>query len=166
VLAGAESTGKTTLAERLAAHYGTVWVPEHARSYLEARGGRFDVSDITRIAVEHAASEDAALCHARRLIVCDTDALVTSVYAELYFGTVPPVVARLADERPADLTLLLDVDVPWVDDGFRDLPHLRAELDALFRRALERRKLSFVRISGDFGERWRAAVAAIDGVLR
>jgi NadR type nicotinamide-nucleotide adenylyltransferase len=38
-LVGAESTGKTTLAQALAAHFGTVWVPEFARAYLLARGG-------------------------------------------------------------------------------------------------------------------------------
>ena len=34
VVYGPESTGKTTLAARLAEHYRTVWVPEYARSYL------------------------------------------------------------------------------------------------------------------------------------
>ena len=34
VVFGPESTGKSTLAERLARHYGTVWVPEYARGYL------------------------------------------------------------------------------------------------------------------------------------
>src|SRR5690606_23106783 len=33
---GAESTGKTTLAQALAAHHETVWVPEYARIWLES----------------------------------------------------------------------------------------------------------------------------------
>lgn len=36
VLVGAESTGKTTLAARLAAHLGVAWVPEYGREYCEA----------------------------------------------------------------------------------------------------------------------------------
>ena len=36
---GPESVGKTTLAQKLARHLGTVWVPEYARTYLEQRGG-------------------------------------------------------------------------------------------------------------------------------
>ncbi len=37
VLIGAESTGKTTLAQRLARHYDTTWVPEVGREYWEAK---------------------------------------------------------------------------------------------------------------------------------
>ena len=37
VLFGPESTGKTTLSEKLARHYSTVWVPEYAREYLQKK---------------------------------------------------------------------------------------------------------------------------------
>src|SRR4051812_43153596 len=39
---GPESTGKSTLARRLADHFGTAWVPEYARTLLEAKGGQLD----------------------------------------------------------------------------------------------------------------------------
>ena len=35
VLYGPESTGKTTLARKLSAHYKAPWVPEFARDYLQ-----------------------------------------------------------------------------------------------------------------------------------
>ncbi|MBK7030628.1 MAG: ATP-binding protein [Bacteroidales bacterium] len=34
-ITGPESTGKSWLAEQLAEYYGTVWVPEFAREFLE-----------------------------------------------------------------------------------------------------------------------------------
>jgi nicotinamide riboside kinase len=37
VVIGAESTGKTTLAQALAENLGTVWVPEYGRWYWEGR---------------------------------------------------------------------------------------------------------------------------------
>ena len=37
VLFGPESTGKTTLAKKLAYHFQTNWVPEFAREYLEKK---------------------------------------------------------------------------------------------------------------------------------
>ena len=37
VLFGPESTGKTVLAEQLAAHFNTVWTPEFSRLYAEAK---------------------------------------------------------------------------------------------------------------------------------
>ena len=39
---GAESSGTTTLAAALAAHYNTVWVPEYGRAYYEAKIRRPD----------------------------------------------------------------------------------------------------------------------------
>ena len=35
VLFGPESSGKTTLATQLAAHFNAQWVPEYMRTYLE-----------------------------------------------------------------------------------------------------------------------------------
>jgi nicotinamide riboside kinase len=35
---GAESTGKSTLAEALAMYYDTVWVPEYLREFVEVQG--------------------------------------------------------------------------------------------------------------------------------
>ena len=35
VLFGPESTGKTTLSKALADHFGTLWVAEYAREYLQ-----------------------------------------------------------------------------------------------------------------------------------
>jgi hypothetical protein len=37
VLIGAESTGKTTLAQELARHFNTCWVPEYGREYWEKK---------------------------------------------------------------------------------------------------------------------------------
>src|SRR5207237_9711620 len=39
-IVGAESTGKTTLAEKLARYFQTVWVPEYGREYTEVNVGR------------------------------------------------------------------------------------------------------------------------------
>ena len=49
-IVGPESTGKTTLAKQLAAHYRTAWVEEYARAYLGTRGGVYQEQDLVRIA--------------------------------------------------------------------------------------------------------------------
>ena len=38
VVTGSECTGKTTLATELAQHYGTAWVTEFVRQFVEAKG--------------------------------------------------------------------------------------------------------------------------------
>jgi NadR type nicotinamide-nucleotide adenylyltransferase len=163
---GPESTGKTTLARRLAEHFRTAWVPEYARTLLESRGDEVRADDMDQIARGQAASEDALARNANRVLVADTDPLATLIWSDVLFGTVSPVVRELADARAADLYLLTDADVPWVADPVRYLPEggrkffdrCRAELEVRGRRSVE--------IRGSWDERFRTAVAAVEALFR
>jgi NadR type nicotinamide-nucleotide adenylyltransferase len=78
-LVGAESTGKTTLAKALAAHYLTSWVREYGREYSErkhtgAAGYNWTADEFTHIAQIQADRENAAARHANKILICDTDA--------------------------------------------------------------------------------------------
>jgi NadR type nicotinamide-nucleotide adenylyltransferase len=162
---GPESTGKSTLAARLAAHYGTVWVPEWARTHLDPKGGVCVPEDFPLIALGQAASEDALARQARRVLVCDTDTLTTTVWSDVYLQRCEPWITALADRRRHDLYLLCDIDVPWVDDRQRDMPHRREEFLARMRGALDAGGRPWAWIRGDWDARFRAAVAAIDALL-
>lgn len=169
VLVGSESTGKTTLAERLAAHYRVSWVPEYVRDYADRKGAPLDRSDVDPIARGQLALEDAyarsAIERHERLLIEDTDLLSTAVYAAHYYGEAPPWIDAAATDRRPDLYLLLDADWPWVADAQRDRGHMRPEMHALFRAAVERSGAPFVLISGDADGRFDAARAAIDAIL-
>lgn len=162
---GPESTGKTTLARRLAERFHTEWVPESSRVYAERIGRELTVDDVTPIGREHVLLADAATALAERdgarLLVLDTDLLSTVIYARHYYGRVPRWVEREERLRRADLYLLCDVDVPWIPDGIRDRPTNRDDMFALFRTALERRRAEFVIVRGDWEERWRIAERAV-----
>jgi HTH-type transcriptional regulator, transcriptional repressor of NAD biosynthesis genes len=160
---GPESTGKTTLATRLAAHYGTVAVPEYARAYLEARRGRLETDDIDAIGRGQIAVEEALALEADRRLICDTDALTTCVWSEALFGRVSGWLAAAAD-RSYDLTLLCDVDVPWIADPVRYLPHERASFFARCEQALRDRGRRYVVVRGSWDERFAAACRAIDAI--
>ncbi|MEJ7599261.1 MAG: AAA family ATPase [Kofleriaceae bacterium] len=123
---GPESTGKSTLATALAHELGTVAVPEFARGYLEARGGALVREDLDVIGEGQIALEDALAFEARRFLFCDTDPLLTIVWAEALFGDASPWLRALAPSRRYDLTLLCDLELPWVDDVVRYLPEDRA----------------------------------------
>ena len=165
VVFGPESTGKSTLAERLARHYGTVWVPEYARGYLDPKGGKCEQGDIAAIARGQAASEDELARQANRVLICDTDTVTTTIWSEVYYGGVEPWIRDLARERRHDLYLLCDIDVPWVDDTQRDMPQRREEFRDRCRAALEAHGRPYVWIRGDWETRFRTAVAAIDPLL-
>ena len=162
---GPESTGKTTLAKRLAELAGTEWVPEASRLYAERKAGELTASDVAPIAREHIALADAGEARVRAtggtLLVLDTDLLSTVVYARHYYRTVPAWIERMERARRADLYLLCDIGVPWIADGVRDRPSNRDEMYALFRSALLRRRAPFVVVAGDWDERWAIARTAL-----
>src|SRR4051812_25881583 len=87
VLVGAESTGKTTLARLLAAHYQTAWVPEYGRPYwdglLTSTSAAYTTEDFVHIAVTQQRMEDMLARHANRVLICDTDAFTTWLWHEL-----------------------------------------------------------------------------------
>jgi NadR type nicotinamide-nucleotide adenylyltransferase len=164
VVTGSESTGKTTLARDLAQHFGTIWVPEFARTYVDrqlAIGETLDVSDIEPIARGEIAAMDRAIPAATSLIVLDTDLVSTTVYARHYYGYCPAWIDEAARDRRGDLYLLCDIDVPWVPAPQRDRPHHRAEIHGLFVDALAALGANTVTIRGSWSERWDRAVDAV-----
>lgn len=167
---GAESTGTTTLARDLAAHYGCHWVPEYGRAYCEQRLAEAFVidwrtEDFTEIAQRQQADEDAAARHGGRLLICDTDALATSVWHERYLGTASAEVARLAAARAYALYILTGDDIPFEQDGTRDGEHVRGWMTARFRQVLAARPEPWIEVRGDRSERLAAATATIDSLL-
>lgn len=166
---GPESTGKTTLAARLGAHFGAPVVAEYARECWDARGG-ITVKDMAHIAHTQAEREDLAASTAGRLLVCDTEALTTVLWSDLLYGECPKLVRMSAELRCRryDLYLLTNTDVPFAADPQRCLPGAeeRARAMALWREALVARELAFVEISGaDAATREAQAVAAVEKLL-
>lgn len=117
VVLGAPSTGKTTLAARLAALYQTHWMPEYGREFWEQHqhARRLTPAQLVTIAETHLAREEQLLCEARQYLFTDTNALTTAIFALDYHGAVLPRLAQLADAAATryDLVLLCDTDIPY-----------------------------------------------------
>lgn len=160
-LFGSESTGKTTLAAQLAAHYHTVWVPEYSRTYQEKHRRALTFRDVTPIAKGQLRLEKQYLLKAPNLLICDTDVLETKVYSEAYYGKAPAWLLRSLPAHYADLYLLTDIDLPWQPDGIRDRPHDRQAMHQRFKDELTVRHLPFHEISGSEPQRLQKAIQAI-----
>lgn len=160
-LHGPESVGKSVLAEQLATHFGTVFVPEYGRTYCEQFGTDLDNDDLLTIGRTQAAMADAAARQANRLLILDTDPLMTAVWSDMMLGARDPWFAAFSDY--ADLYLLLDVDLPWVDDGTRIYGDAATRTD-FFNRChdeLIARGVNWTLISGKEKARTNAALTAI-----
>ncbi|MDE2595849.1 MAG: ATP-binding protein [Sphingomonadales bacterium] len=157
---GAESTGKSVLAGQL----GLPWVPEYGRTYCEEHGTDLTMADLLAIAEGQDAANRAAAASRAPLLLFDTDQLMTAAWAEMLFGQVPEV---LLAYPKADLYLLFDPDVPWVDDGTRffGTPETRARFAALAEDMLLRAQVPFRRISGSWNDREAQVRAVIAELL-
>lgn len=160
-LHGPESTGKTTLARALAAHFKTVWVPEFGRIYCEIFGNECDLDDLHAIRQGHELLAAAGRRKANELLILDTDAVMTAIWSDILIGMRPPELDQIDD--PAELYLLCNVDVPFEADRIRYFPSqtTRETMFAQTKAELERRQLKFVTIAGSREERYQAAVKAI-----
>jgi HTH-type transcriptional regulator, transcriptional repressor of NAD biosynthesis genes len=168
---GAESTGTTTIARDLAAHYHTVWVPEYGREYYEERvqtddAGPWTTDEFVQIAREQARQEDLGALVADRVLVCDTDPFATEIWHERYVGTPSAEVAAVAAGRKYDLYLLTGTDIPFVQDGYRDGENIREWMHRRFREELEHRGKPYVLLEGDRQTRLSRAIDRVDELLR
>lgn len=151
-LHGAESTGKSTLAARL----GYPWVPEYGRAYCEAHGVDLTMADLLAIAEGQQAAMHEAAAGQPRVLILDTDPLMTAAWARMLFGEVPPA---LLEYEKADIYLLFGHEVPWVADGTRFFGSAaeRDRFASICEAILREVEVPFVRISGD----WRTREAQV-----
>lgn len=158
VLLGAESTGKTTLAVALAQARDGVFVPEYGREYWlmhhDARG-RLGAEDMVAIAAAHRMAEDRACEQATRLCVCDTNALTTRWFCRYYGNPVLPRLERFASDcrDRYSLTLVCATDIPFVQDGTRGDPSIRAQAHDEIVSDLKVRGIPYHLVSGSVQER-------------
>ncbi|HVQ08679.1 MAG TPA: AAA family ATPase [Allosphingosinicella sp.] len=162
-LHGVESTGKSMMAERLARHFGTVWTPEYGRAHCEAHGIDLDEAGLLLIGRAQHAMIAASLPWCDRRLIVDTDALMTAAWCEMLLGGAPDA---LFHYPKADLYLLLEPDVPWIDDGTRcfGTDEARARFAAACRAVLDRAGVKWQSIGGSWDERLTAAAATIAAV--
>lgn len=166
VLFGPESSGKTTLANQLAASYKTQWVPEFMRTYAqnkwETTGTIIEKEDLLSIAQGQIDAENELSMVAHKILFCDTNLLELKVYSEYYFdGYCPSEIVKACEENHYDHYFLTQVDVPWQADDLRDRPYDREKLFRIFERELLINKLPFTLLEGTEEERLRKAAQVL-----
>jgi NadR type nicotinamide-nucleotide adenylyltransferase len=162
---GPESTGKSTLAARLARRFDTVVVGEYARALIDRHAGAVTESLFPAIVRGQRASEEALARQANRVLVCDSDAFTTLLYRQLYVGDCPADIREAADRARYDLYLVTSPDTPYVSDPQRHHPEQRGWF---FDRCVEwvrSRSARHVILRGSWDERFDRACAAIEELV-
>ncbi len=175
VIIGPESTGKSTLCEQLAKHFDTLWVPEHARAYLNENGTNYTVEDLVVIAKNQLADEDATMAkmmadenNKTKLLFIDTDMYVMKVWSEFVFNQCHDYILKGITERIYDLYLLCKPDVEWIRDELREYPDVetREKIYHHYKDILQNQHTPWVEISGDYEMRFEMAITAVSGLVK
>jgi nicotinamide riboside kinase len=165
-LLGAESTGKSRLADDLAGHLraqgkSVTVVPEVLREWCHREGRTPRPDEQMPIAQEQERRVDAAVATSE-VVIADTTALMVAIYSAMLFEDGTLYRFALERQRGYHRTLLTGLDLPWIADGLqREGPHVREPVDALLRSALSQAGIEYQVIYGSGPERLANAVAAL-----
>lgn len=162
---GAESTGKSVMTKRMAEKYQTVFVPEVAREMITSN--TFNREDIMAIGREQTARLFQQVKKANKVLICDTDVITTQVYSRHYLKVVPSILYEFERMVQYDLYFLFEIDTEWVSDGLRDQgsAEAREHMHRVFKDELDRRKINYITVRGNWEEREKIVTQAIDLIL-
>ncbi|MEL7342337.1 MAG: ATP-binding protein [Bacteroidota bacterium] len=160
-IVGPESTGKSTLAIKLAAQMSAHWVPEYAREYLANLGRDYQQSDLLEIARGQVAWEQEQASLGGNWLFCDTNLLVIKIWSEVKYGEVHPWIAEQTRLQDYALHLLLYPDLPWEPDPLREHPDQLLELFARYEQALQIANVPYKIVKGKGEKRTMNALASL-----
>ncbi len=164
-ITGPESTGKTWLAKKLAAHYETNMVEEYARTYFQDKEYKYTVDDLVIIAKAQLKNEESIAFVSTNYLFCDTDFVVMKIWSKVVFNYVPEWIEKQVREHKYDLYLLCYPDIEWKSDSLRNNPHNRQFLFDLYVNELEQNSLNYKIVKGIGDQRIKNAVSFVDELV-
>ena len=154
---GAESTGKSQLAQALAQHFSHQgWVTHRVDEYLREWCDQHQRTPQQHEQVLMAQTQMARVqeAPAQAIVIADTTPIMTAVYSQLLFQDHSLNDMALSYQQLFDVTFITGLDLPWVADGLqRDGPHVRAPVDAAIRSLLAKGNIAYQVVYGQGEER-------------
>jgi cytidyltransferase-like protein len=139
------------------------WLQEiHPSVRVVVTPDEWRTEDFITVATTQQQREDAAVRRANKVLICDTDALATTIWHRRYVGHDSPEVNEVGYRSHPDLYLLTMPDFGFVQDGTRDGEHIRMEMHEWFVERLVSRGIPFIRLGGPHEARMSDALAEIE----
>lgn len=160
-IVGTESTGKSTLTERLAKYFKTVFVPEMARDIVDVTEHCTE-EDLVKISIIHANAIIRKLPDANKFLFVDTDVNITASYSEFLFNKPFEPDRWIKDANSFDLHLFLEADCDFVQDGTRLPADERIRLSNHHKSHFVSNKISFESIGGNWEDRFNVSRKIIE----
>ena len=172
-IVGTESCGKTTLVRNLAKVLNTTHVEEAGRYICDDAGGIDNMQPYHyfEILFKHKQLEKEALKNANKVLLIDTDSLITLYYYQLGFDKTNElsesfynIATGIAALNNYDLYLFLEPDVKWVQDGTRIYgeDNVREQNNKKLKKIFDENNINYICIKGDYQERY---IKAKDKIL-
>lgn len=163
---GGESTGKSTLAEMLANHYETNYVPEYARTYLNQNGPQYRYDDLWKIASGQLNLIQSTHTSKNHLLFLDTDLRVIQVWSEHAFCRCDKRILDAIARQQTYANILTYPDIAWEPDPLREHPN---EEDRLYfftqyLNYLSEENTPFLIVKGSLHDRLNSAIRFIDNL--
>ncbi len=161
-LIGPESSGKTTLAEQLANHFQTIWIPEFARDYVAELNRPYTYEAVLFCIQQQQLLEDEGLKKANRLLFADTELILHKIWLWDVFKKYPPELDIEINKHQYDLYLLTSPDLPFVHDPVRENPHRRGYFFNLYEQELIKRGFNYSVLNDSGSARLKNAIEVIE----
>ncbi len=158
-ITGPESSGKTTLTEKLAVKYNASSVPEFARNYLLDRNGIYNQHDLDTIAIGQVNSLEAIQTN---FLICDTEMTVIKIWSEFKYKSCSEIILNLYKQQKFDHYFLCYPDIPWEEDPLRENPNDREMLFDIYLNELKKNNIPFTVISGNLETRLKTCEEVIE----
>lgn len=119
-IVGGESTGKSTLAKKLADVYQTINIPEYAIDYIAEKGTDIKRNDMYNIVRGQLALQNTVRKESNIFCFHDTDAISSKIWYRKFFGNDGiEFFDTLIDKQKDGFYILLSPSIPWVDETYR-----------------------------------------------
>jgi nicotinamide riboside kinase len=162
VITGAESTGKTQLAEELSEMLHCNRVPELSRQYVENLNRKYTYSDVEDIAHLQIKQFEEVINNNTGLTIFDTGLIITKVWFDVVFNQCPQWLIVAIKKLPVCLHLLCDTDLPWMPDPVRENGgEMRIKLSNIYKNEIIKFGFPYFIVSGKGDERLKNAITGI-----